>query len=322
MKYFLLTKKQNEKLRNPNIDIIRIFGMLAIVIHHLLWHGKILIKYKEYKELQLLNIMCMWHVSSFGIISGLVGGNSHKYSNLFYLWIESIFYCMIFFILYNENKTSIFHDKLISNIFIVIYKKYWYITSYFGIYPFLIFIKVGISNLSRIIIKKSLYYIIGLLIMWSSFSNDCFGQFNGKSPLSLLIFYIIGVYIAKYIFRRNNNMFHRLLIYIISFLIFLITSFICYKINYMNAYLNKSIKMKKLFRVELNSFPMLMQVFCVIIFISQISFNVFFSNVITFIAPLIFDVYLIHENPYIRNRYIMNNFNEKPNNINLVYFIL
>ena len=44
-------------------------------------------------------------------------------------------------------------------------------------------------------------------------------------------------------------------------------------------------------------------------FISKIKFNKYLSRIITFIGPLTFDVYLIHENTYIRNIYIKTIFN-------------
>ncbi len=317
---YLLSINKTEKLRNPNIDFIRVFGMLAIVIHHILWHGKILIKYSQYKSLQLLNIKCMWHVSSFGVISGLVGIKSHKYSNLLYLWFQSVFYSIILYIIYNDSKNYSFDELLNNCIFIVMNKKYWYLTAYFGIYPFLPFINSGISSLSRIDVKKSLYFMIIVFIILNSFINiDCFGQLNGKSPFSLLIFYVLGAYIGKYIFKKCADFFQRLLICIICFLLFKMVSFICYKINFMNALPRKNIAFKRVFRVGISSFPMIMQIFSIIIFIMQITFNQYISKAISFIATLTFDVYLIHENPYVRKKFIINSFKDKPNNIKISY---
>ena len=323
MKNILLKKDQNGKIRNPNIDLIRIIGMIAIIIHHLFWHGKLYIKYYRFKEIHLLNILCMWHVSSFGIISGLVGRNSrHKFSNLFYLWIESIFYSIIFYIKFNEYQTSLFKKMLLYNILIVKNKRYWYITSYFGIYPFLPFINIAISNISVIEFKKCLYYMIGFFFIWSSFSEDCFVQLNGKSPFSLLIFYVIGGYMGKYIFRINTKKIHRVLILFICFLLFIMISLISYKINVFKENFKNSIQFKKLLSLRINSFPILMQVFLIILFVSQIQINKFLANVITTIAPLIFDIYLIHENPYIRNKFIMKSFYEISDNITFAYLII
>ena len=92
-------KYKNKKKRNPNIDLIRIAGMLAIIIVHMFQHGDIFNKYKKFIGLQLINIFCKWHVSSFGMISGIVGNLNHKYSNLFYLWFIAVFYLFIIYMI-------------------------------------------------------------------------------------------------------------------------------------------------------------------------------------------------------------------------------
>ena len=77
----------NKKERNTGIDLIRMIAMYAIVIDHLIIHGKLIKKYKNYKELYLLLIFCFWHINSFAMISGIIGYKTYKYSNLIYLWI-------------------------------------------------------------------------------------------------------------------------------------------------------------------------------------------------------------------------------------------
>ena len=68
---------------------------------------------------------------------------------------------------------------------------------------------------------------------------------------------------------------------------------------------------------------MLLQVISITIFISQIKFNNYISRIITFIGPLTFDIYLIHENPYIRSHYIRTSFNiKRKNNLNLFHTYL
>ena len=34
-------KEKKIKIRNPNVDFLRILGMLAIILHHLLLHGRV-----------------------------------------------------------------------------------------------------------------------------------------------------------------------------------------------------------------------------------------------------------------------------------------
>ena len=67
---------------------------------------------------------------------------------------------------------------------------------------------------------------------------------------------------------------------------------------------------------------MLLQVISFTIFSAQLQFNNFFSRVLKFIGPLTFDVYLIHDNPYIRNTYISLFFNKYSSNLNILTVFL
>jgi hypothetical protein len=87
MFYALILKIIVKRERNAGIDLIRIIGMYAIVISHIIFHCKLIKIYKENKELNLLLTFCSWHVDSFALVSGIVGFKGNKYSNLIYLWL-------------------------------------------------------------------------------------------------------------------------------------------------------------------------------------------------------------------------------------------
>lgn len=117
-------------------------------MHHLILHGGIKDKYIKFKnQIVLLDILCKWHANSFGIISGLVNNKSHKFSNLLYLWVLVLFYCIILHLKYKNYETGKYNKDLIKIIFPVVHQEYWYFTSYFRIYPFLNFINLDISHI-------------------------------------------------------------------------------------------------------------------------------------------------------------------------------
>ena len=93
-----ITNKIPYKRRDPYIDCIRILGMYAIIIHHCLLHGKILQKYGRYKQLSLMNTFCHWHVSSFALVSGIVG---YKTRNIliYYLFGYVHYFIQLLFIM-------------------------------------------------------------------------------------------------------------------------------------------------------------------------------------------------------------------------------
>ena len=87
-------KDTNKKQRNPGIELLRLLGMYAIIVHHVLLRGQALNKY-YYKELHLINISSFWHVGCYALISGIIGHKTCKYSNLLYLWVCTVFYSVI-----------------------------------------------------------------------------------------------------------------------------------------------------------------------------------------------------------------------------------
>ena len=131
------TSMKNKKVRNYGIDLVRILAMYGIVFNHLYNKNKILVKYRRYKELKLFHILLFWHNNGFAFISGFVGYKAHKFSNLLYLWICVSFYSLTSYLFYLQYKPEVvMNDKLYYNLFPIIYIRYWFFTSYFGMYLF------------------------------------------------------------------------------------------------------------------------------------------------------------------------------------------
>ena len=164
--------KRTVKIRNPGIDMIRIVGMFSIVIHHILHHGKVIKTFSQYPELKLLEIICFWHVSSFALISGIVGFKTNKYSNLLYLWFCLLFYTLgIHFILKKFRPKWVKNAKLIHDLFPVIFSRYWYFTQYFGMYLILPPINKGISLLTKNELRLLVASTLSIYIIWKDAIN-------------------------------------------------------------------------------------------------------------------------------------------------------
>lgn len=183
-------KIKGKKERNPGIESIRILGQYAIIVHHIILYAKLLNKYNHFPQVQLLNIMSFWHVSSFGMISGIIGNKTHKYSNLFYLWYCTLFYSVSIHLIYKiiyPNKVKIY--KIFEFFFPVIFKQYWYFTMYFGLYLFLPLINKGLSLVNKSELKIIILSIIGILIIWRDFILNRGDPFIFNSGYSIIDFY-------------------------------------------------------------------------------------------------------------------------------------
>ena len=85
------------KKRNYGIDLLRIFSMINIINLHInrkIGVFKIDSKNIQFKNIWRLEAFSFFAVDCFGLISGIVGFNAYKFSNLIYLWFISLFYCV------------------------------------------------------------------------------------------------------------------------------------------------------------------------------------------------------------------------------------
>jgi len=296
------------KKRNPYIDCVRIVGMYAIIIHHILFHGEVMRKYKKYRELRLMNTFSFWHVSSFALISGIVGYKSNKYSNLLFLWLCALFYSIYIHLSYkifkpiSVNKISIF-----SHCFPVVFHKYWYFTQYFGMYLFLPFINNGITTISQGDLKIVILSLLGIFIFWKDFMTnaDSFRMANGYSVFWLLVFYIVGTYFGKYKININGKL--KLIFYLICIVVFFGSTLLCFYLPFYKGKYSKLIiiiKTRQVFCQRINSLTMILQTISLTLFFSQIKYNKYIGKIITFFGPLTFGVYLIHENEHVRRNII------------------
>lgn len=63
------------------------------------------------------------------------------------------------------------------------------------------------------------------------------------------------------------------------------------------------IYLKQIFVQRISSLPMILQSISVLLFLTQIKYNKYLAKIITFIGPLTFGIYLIHEHPFNKSIY-------------------
>ena len=300
--------------------------MYAILINHILAHGNVLLKYR-FKKLNILLVFCQWHVSSFTLISGIVGYKTYKYSNLLYLYIIVLFYSVIFYIIFKILNFNILNDNIINYIFPVIFVRYWYFTRYFGMYILLPIINKGILYIEESELKFVVFSAIGIFILWADFMNkekDVFLLGGGTSTLWFLVSYIIGSYIGKYKLGFYSKKYSFCIICIIIFISSGILAYYFSNNKRIGIDINIIDRIKIFFYYRNNSFTSISQAISLTLFLSQIKYNKFIEKIITFIGPFTFGIYLIHEHTLVRKYIIVNLFIKDSNNLseNLVVFLV
>ena len=317
--------KKIKKERNAGIDLVRLIGMILIIFNHVMFHGGALAKYMEYRDgLMQIYTFIFWHNDAYALISGIVGYKTTKYSNLLYLWLIVFFYSTglyYYFIEYKKYQIKKnFEIKIKYKYFFpVIFNKYWYFTSYFGMYIYLPVINRGIEYLTKPEFKILVLSIFSIFVFWHNYMNqkgDAFIFNKGFSPMWLLSLYLIGAYIGKY---NTNHKGIKKNIYIIIYLsIFLFTCINYNKMIEMDKSdilkINNSFKRAIMLKIKenmgdnYNSITKTIQSVSITLFFVKMSYNKFITKISSFTAPLVFSLYLIHVHPVVHNKILANLF--------------
>ena len=127
-----------KRTRNPGIDFVRIIAMFNIVIIHYFYYGKIEQRFPKYKrQFKLYECFIDWHNNAFILLSGIVGYKTVKYSNLLYLWLTVFFYSVGIHYYYTYiTKGFIIKQDIYKELFPIVFRRYWFFTTYFGMYLF------------------------------------------------------------------------------------------------------------------------------------------------------------------------------------------
>ena len=222
------------KKRNPGVDLVRITAMFGIILNHIIVYGGAKKKYNKYeRQLSILQILFSWHNNGFGLISGIIGYKTSKYSNLLYLWFCVFFYSVsIHYYFKRISHNSVIYNKISIELFPVIYNRYWYFSKYFGMYLFVPAINKSIAYLTQSELKAIVFSISTIFTIWHDYMNpsqDTFNMRGGFSVLWLLTLYIIGSYIGKY--RKDYIGIKKYLFCFTALFIFLLTCFLYIKNN-------------------------------------------------------------------------------------------
>jgi len=207
----------------------------------------------------------------------------------------------------------------------LVFFRYWYFTTYFGMYLFLPVINKGIAYLTKYEFRLIVITTLFIFVFWRDYKNpdkDIFQMNRGTSVIWFLIFYLTGAYIGKY--REDYFGIKAFLYCFICLFIFLFFSYLYFKVFNNEFYFtigNFKIPipsfLKRMLNEDCSSTLKIIQGITACLFFMQIHYNKYIAKVICFIGPLIFGIYLIHNHKLIHINVINHVFNNKPKNLSL-----
>ena len=286
-----IQRTSDKQIRNYGIDLLRIFSMINIINLHINLRTGLLGKNSnniKFKNIWRLETFSYFAVDCFGLISGIVGFNKYKFSNLIYLWFISVFYSVNKHVyLFIENRIKL--RQLLLSFFPILIKFHWYVNAYFIMYLFLPFINFGIKLLNIKTFRNLIYFYILFFSIYYLVSAVCEKTdynflIDGFSSSWLTILYIIGSYFGKYILESLNKT-NKLIncFYLINYIGF---SFLSSEIFFITG---------KKFLISYLSPTILFQALSLVrVFYSFKIANKHIIKIIKFMTPLVFSTTLIH----------------------------
>jgi len=293
------------KERKINVELLRIISMFMIVILHFLGHGGVL---KEVNDFSV-SYYVSWIIEAFSfvavncyvLITGYFQVNSNiKVQKLLVLWGKTFFYSVVLFVIAIVFfNIDISFKSLIQVILPVSSGEYWFVSVYIMLYilsPF-------INHMLNTIEQKQHMKLIGVLVILFSvipnlaFSSEAIWLEDGMGICWFVTLYCTGAYIRKYYVPTYQKK-KLALVYVCTTLLIPVFKF---GVHLFTKVVFGHDIMSGMFYSN-NSVLMLASsvLFFVLILNIRIE-NKAICKMVLWLSPATFGVYLIHENPYMRD---------------------
>ncbi len=279
--------------RNYGIDLLRILAMYLVVVLHVLGGGRVLNgtdpNPATHEAAWLLESFAMVAVNCFALISGYVGLRAkHGITGLALLYLQVWTYSAgIMLALRFLRPEWVDTEAVLHALLPVGYGEYWYFTAYIGLFFFMPLLNAAAEHLSRTQFFVSASGMILLYAVYrSAIMKDIFIAKNGYSTIWLIILYYIGAGMAKHIRLTKKAVPVGLAVYAAASVL-----------GWMAA-----TDPDRFARLRYDSTPTViasLALFCACAALPLRAKPL--QNLIAFLSPLTFAVYLIHTHPLVYN---------------------
>lgn len=299
--------QKSAKKRETNMELLRIVAMLMVLIQHCVGRGLLLgnpsINISNLILIRFLDSLAQVANASFLFITGYYMINKKfNLKRILNLWGKTILYSLIIFVIC--SFLGIYADAL-AFLFPITFGEYWFISAYIALYFLLPIINILLNKLTQ---RQFKYFLIALIVMLGVIRviSNPGGIFSGNI-FPVIMFYSIGAYIKRFVKVKPNGRYF--IKYILLTFIFVLTYVIVEIIQ--KSTTNSYIYLRLCYILD-----GLRKDECIILVAMAICFFMKFRTInikstlanrlISFIAPSMFSIYIIHESLALRD-YIWQN---------------
>ena len=295
---------KQEKKRNINIELLRILSMLLIVYHHYSVHSSWIFPNSFSKRTALINI-----IGNFGkigvIIFVLITGyfySKQRFSvkKIFQLSTIARWYtipALVISFLFIEKGLHMSLQDIVKAIFPISFSEYWFLTSFVVILILQPILQPFLVSANRIQ-KLKMTGLVTLLCHIPSFIGLVSQTDNYFFPSIELVFVyviLVGDLIKSFEQELSNKYFKFVVLFFTGSLLLIIFKGVVYQ-----PYIyNELPKIPYWFLNGTESINAIIFAGTTFIMIKKIKIKKL--RFILFLSPLVFDVYLIHDNNYMRS---------------------
>lgn len=310
------------KIRESNLELLRIVAMYFIVLHHLIAHGVRNIGYTAYPfeeiclqeqiPLILLNAFTVVAVNCYVLISGYFGINPTK-KKFFNLLTVCAFYSVIHYLIYASLNQTFYSKEFIYSLLPFSHNQgLWFVTCYIGLFLISPLLNAAVTYLN----KKNTEWIkvlVGLAIitfyfgyLWRTYLN-----FDGYNLVNFIFLYMIGRYLNE---KKQSIKIKR------NYLIvgYLICTFITAALGVFFLIYKENADYIYIWTWRYNSPFVILGAVSLFMFFNSLSIR---KKWINYIGASTFSVYLIHENLHF-NVHIYDYMHEISSEMNIIVLIL
>lgn len=299
--------------RNPSFELLRVVSMLMIVtLHYNAFTGALMHHGVPASGVNIaatiFQSFAITGVNTYVLLTGFfMSKQSPKVSKLLQLICTVYFYTVLISLSMMIVGTYVLHSgnsvyKMVQYLFPISDEHYWFVTAYVIMYVLSPVLNAAVMTMRRNQLK---FVIIGLLVWFSVIksvvpvvlSTDRYGYDYGW----FICLYLIAAYMRKYDVVLFCNAKRSAIVFLISGTVIALMSFVLYYVNYRTGGL-----------VHYSQVPMHYNfIFTLTGSLGLFSFFRFYkmkegraADVVRFLGPLTFGVYLLHMHLEIKDRWI------------------
>lgn len=282
------------KIRNSNIELLRIIAMILIIAHHYSVHGifDFNSNFLSFNEcwIQFLSMGGKVGVNIFILISGyfLITSKQFKLQKVVKLILQLFFYSILIyfiFLMMGQNKFNL-------NVFFPItYQTWWFASTYFVLYILSPFINKFLLSLNRNEYKKLLLI---MFTIWCIIPTIFEENYESNSLIWFIFLYALSGYIRLHGIKIQKDFLDYMKLtaigVFINFILFIFLEILDACFPYIGIHTTRFFAM--------NTLPILL--ISLTLFLGFIHLNIGYVHFINVISSTTFGIYLIHDHPLVR----------------------